>query len=141
MMTRSDIRKVMKVVPELTSHGIGIYDDGRGKTAAERKEQWARDKAELLGSAAICTKVVEWLTRFTPTKTINRQRSSYGLKHIAEAALGEYVGNGQFIAAAIYAGFEYVIHPGYPNVYFNISERSLNQEIERIKTTTGRLPV
>lgn len=39
-------------------------------------------------------------------KTINRDRTSYGWKHLAQSVTGEYISNGAFIAAALLKGYE-----------------------------------
>jgi hypothetical protein len=44
---------------------------------------------------------------------------------VAENALGRYVSNGEFIAAAIMEGFTLYENPGCPNPGFNVSERWL----------------
>jgi hypothetical protein len=45
--------------------------------------------------------------RIEKVKAINRHRTSYRLKHIAERFYESYTINGEFIAAAIAAGFKY----------------------------------
>jgi hypothetical protein len=59
-------------------------------------------------------------------KAISRRRTSYGLKHIAERFYGTYTTNGEFIAAAIAAGFKYrrCQHADL-NAQFNMSEKSI----------------
>lgn len=51
--------------------------------------------------------------------TINTKNSSYGLKHIAERLMGEYVSNGNFIAAMILEGYKYKQHTRSLNCFFN----------------------
>ncbi len=123
-MTRRDIEAVIVKVPRLTKFGVGVYTyskpDGLTWDGYFRAEQ-----AELLESAAVCTRVCEWLADIAPTKTVNRRRGSYGLKHMAERDIGDYVSNGSFIAAAIHCGFPYRLKPDSPNVWFGMSEKSL----------------
>ena len=62
-----------------------------------------------------------------PLKSLNRRRTSYGWKHVAERwhkARGNpcYVSNGMFIAAALARGFRIERLPSDPNVYLNIPE-------------------
>jgi hypothetical protein len=118
-MTANDIQAVMKRIPQLTAFGIGTFKEG--DTA-----EFHRGQEELLASVEQCTKVCEWLSRLDKQKTINTRRSSYGLKHLAERAVG-YVANGVFIAAAVHCGFPYRLSPGSPNVCFGISERSVKR--------------
>lgn len=57
----------------------------------------------------------------SPRKTINKQHSSYWLKHAVEASCKPiYISNEAFIAAAISLGYkpQYV---GERNAYFNMS--------------------
>jgi len=65
----------------------------------------------------------DWLTEhMEPRKTLNPDVGSYTLKHIAEDYLGDYVSNGELIAASILSGFEHRRGTGFlnPNVYFAI---------------------
>jgi hypothetical protein len=56
-----------------------------------------------------------------PTKTLRRSVSSYGWKHLVENALGLYVSNGAFIAAAILCGYRVErVGPRNPNAVFNM---------------------
>ena len=123
-MTRNDIALIIDQVPTLNAHGIGLFNHGRGLSAAERDAQLARGREELLGSEESCNKVCDWLVAKAKTKTVNHSYSSYGLKHLAEDEVG-YVTNGAFIAAAIYCGFQYKLVPGSPNVLVGISKKSL----------------
>lgn len=52
------------------------------------------------------------------TKTINKSHSSYGLKHIVENKIGQYVTNGELIYAMFLEGFEIKRHN--INCFFNI---------------------
>ena len=65
---------------------------------------------------------------FIKRKTLNRTRSSYGLKHYVEKRLGRrhgYVSNQELIHAMIHCGFNYEeTEPDSPNYYFNVSEKS-----------------
>lgn len=123
-MTREEIAAVMEKVPLLNDFGIGLYRDGSQiRTKQEREEEMQKNREQLLNSAEICTKVCEWLADKRKIKSISDGSSSYGLKHIAEHDLDEYVSNGVFIAAAIHCGFPYRVRA--PNVMFGISRRGL----------------
>ena len=56
-------------------------------------------------------------------KTVNRRRTAYGLKHIAEREIG-YITEQTFIAAAIHMGFT---HKGVGPVHFGMSETSIKE--------------
>jgi hypothetical protein len=55
-------------------------------------------------------------------RTMNRRRSSYGWKHVAEKAESEYCSNEQFIAVAIALGFKVKWIPSTPNCWINMAE-------------------
>ncbi len=124
-MTKDDIAAVMERVPLLNDHGIGLFDGFRGYSRAERAAIFRKDREMLLGSEESCTRICEWLRDKAKRKTMNPRYSSYGLKHLAEDEIGEYVTNGAFIAAAIHCGFPYRLIDESPNVLFGISEKSL----------------
>ena len=71
---------------------------------------------------------------FVKRKTLNKKRSSYGLKHYVERRIGrrdKYVSNGELINAMIACGFDYELtHPGSPNYHFNVSEKSFRPMTE-----------
>jgi hypothetical protein len=123
-MTIDDIRKVIVQIPQLTDFGVGIFRTP-GMSRQEAKVKFQREQEALLGQGDACAKICEWLADKPKIKSINRHRSSYGLKHLAEEEIG-YITNGQFIAAAIHSGFKFQLEPsGGPNVSFNISEKAL----------------
>jgi hypothetical protein len=126
MMTREKIASVLTKVPELTDFGIGLYERGRGLSKEEYKLEFSRQQKELLDSTDAFERTCVWLSKIEKIKTINKRRSSYSLKHIAEEEIG-YITNGVFIAAAIYSGFNYKIEYNYPNVYFGMSEKSIKK--------------
>ena len=68
-------------------------------------------------------------TSFEPTEDFNRNITSYALKNILEARLGEEISNGAFIAAMLAAGYKYERVKCTPNCYFNVSQKG----IERIR--------
>ena len=119
-MTRDDIAAVMAKIPGLTALGNFPYEGGPKQTDAELSQ----DRERLLSSEESCSAACQWLATKAKTKTVNRKRSSYGLKHLAEDEIG-YVTNGAFIAAAVHSGFPYEILVDSPNVLIGISEKSL----------------
>jgi hypothetical protein len=60
-----------------------------------------------------------WLQQHMPSIKGPR-RSSYGLKHVVEDRFGEYVSNGEFIAAALIAGFKIQTVYDSPNCIVNV---------------------
>ena len=79
--------------------------------------------------------LVEWCSKISKTKNINRGKSSYGLKHIFEySEIGFYISNGAFKGAMLKAGFNHKNREENGlNWYFNYSEKSLNDFKEKTK--------
>src|SRR5262245_23937425 len=121
-MTSDDIAAVLKRERRLSAYGIGLYN---AVSRAEGEEMFRRDGEDLMADVDGCTRAESWIRGMARRKTINRDRSSYGLKHVAEAEVG-YITNGAFICAAIHLGFAYEARSG-PNPGFNISEKSVKQ--------------
>lgn len=77
-----------------------------------------------------CIDVIQ--LRFDPIKSMNRNLSSYGLKHILERHIGTYVSNGDIIVAMLTCGYRHFPIKNTPNCHFNVSQsgvkllRSLN---------------
>jgi len=64
--------------------------------------------------------IIKYIERwFDKTKTINKKRSSYGIKHTVERNIDNYVSNGELIASMILCGYKYK-QDGI-NCYFNVS--------------------
>ncbi|SEN29958.1 hypothetical protein SAMN05216404_103303 [Nitrosospira multiformis] len=124
-MSREYIKAVMEKVPDLTNFGIGIYGRGKGMSSTEYKKKFLEERKNLLDNVEMFVMVCNWLMSKQKIKTINQKHSSYGLKHIAQQQIGEYVTNGVFIAATVHCGFIYKRIPDSPNVKIGIGERSL----------------
>ena len=61
-----------------------------------------------------------WINKWiTPRKTINKEKGSYGLKHVVEKNCNKYISNGAFIKAAI--ELDYRFKPNSLNAYFAMS--------------------
>jgi hypothetical protein len=122
-VNKLDLERVLEQEPILCSIGFGLSNLTR-YTLEERKIKLAQMREDLLNDVDICHKVAEWLAANVQSrKTINKNVTSYGYKHEVERAIGTYVSNGAFIAAAIYCGFKYqLVDPNSqcPNAYFNI---------------------
>lgn len=122
----------MEKESRLTDFGIGVYDERR-LTNAEYMPKFEKERQDLRDHHAKVGEIVQWLRKhIAPIKTINTKRTSYGLKHVVEKDLG-YITNGQFIAAAIIAGYDYKTYYGRPNVSFAMSERSWKEMGDALK--------
>lgn len=134
--TLEDVKRalplLLKGMPTLNACGMMICEGPR--YASKDKEAWdlkfAKERKELLDHAENVFDLMVWIkTYFKKRATINRSTNSYGLKHRAEEffrAIGlcRYVANGEFIAAAILAGFR-KFHQSRFSLSFAISEGSL----------------
>ena len=119
------VRRAMDLEPELSGFGYRVARD-RSETAEEAEARFLASRTEMLGEHGVdeFIRAAEFLLKFGRRKTMNRKRSSYGLKHDAERAAGDYVANGMMIAAALAMGFSAErTHAGSPNAYFNISSK------------------
>jgi hypothetical protein len=117
------LAEVMQQHPRLNSFGIGVFDPLR-KTAEQRRTELAAGREELAGGMTMVMETAAWLREnITPIKTPTV--SSYTVKHVMERATGRYVTNGEFIAAALVAG--YTFKYDQPNVLFGMSARDLRR--------------
>lgn len=111
-MTLAD---VFRLIPTLGYGGVGQKrDNPLTENSAERIEAcraWLRANIER--------------TRVAPKSG----RTSYGLKHVAEAHIG-YISNGEFIAAAVMEGYPFRVIKDSPNVRFGMSKRSIDAAIK-----------
>jgi hypothetical protein len=121
-MNIKDLEAIMEAEPVLNTIGFGLGNCTTYKNLEERRAALADHRDALRKQIDTCAKVAAWLEENArPRKTINRNDSSYGWKHIVEKEIGKYVSNGAFIAAAIHSGFKFTAEGGYcPNAYFNI---------------------
>jgi len=132
------IRGAMAHTANLTHFGLGTIA-ARRKTTQEQQFEIVAGRKEMLSnsSADEFLLALEYISRLEKRKSLNKNSTSYGLKHMVERYEGEYrksgriaigyVSNGMFIAAAIHAGLDMApSHYGSPNAVFNISQRSLN---------------
>ena len=127
MTTKEKIQFAMDKVPTLTDFGIGLFEQDRALPIAEQKKKFQEERKALLENIEEFEKVCEWLYSVAKIKSINKNHTSYGLKHLAEKTIG-YSTNGTFIAAAIYSGFDIKIEKDSPNPMFNMSEKSLKMK-------------
>lgn len=119
------VRRAMDLEPELSGFGYRVPRDRSG-TAEEAETRFLASRAEMLSQHSVdeFIRAAEFLSKFGRRKSVNRKRTSYGLKHDAERAAGDYVANGMMIAAALAMGFSAErTHSGSPNAHFNISSK------------------
>ena len=119
LLKNKDILRVLKKEPRLTSNGLEF----------KNKDLLRKSRKELLSPIDVerFYKCCEWLSQISMTKRLNRQHSSYYLKHVAENDIG-YIGNGTFIASAIHCGFKYSSDDLSP--YFNMSYKSIEDLVK-----------
>lgn len=60
---------------------------------------------------------------FDKTKSINKKQSSYGLKHLVERNIENYVSNGELIASMIICDYKYKVDG--INCYFNVNTNNV----------------
>jgi hypothetical protein len=114
------IQRILAADPDLTDFGYGVYEQHR-LTRAEAIAQIANERADMLDPRSLLAFAAArtWLRQFDKRKTANGSGTAYGLKHVAEPAIG-YTTNGIFIAAAIAEGFTIKRCPDGPNAWINI---------------------
>lgn len=125
-MTTSSIEAVFSKIPELTPHGVGVYEAIPRYISHERRTELlkvAQDKLiqDVAGFNAACA----WLQTRERIKTVNRNHTTYHLKHFMERDNFGYVSQGIFIAAAVHLGFVFKLTDENHGVYLNISEKAL----------------
>src|SRR5258705_1895346 len=89
----TDFDEVLRKHPRLTSFGMGIYR-GRAASVDEREAKFEHERLALRDGFPTVVRVYFWLRAeigmiTTPT------RGSYGLKHVAENRIEQYVTNGE----------------------------------------------
>ena len=123
------LAEVMEQHPQLNSFGIGVFSP-RSKTPAQREVDLADGRASLASREAAVLEIAAWLREnIAPIATPSVD--SYHMKHVAERAIGEYVTNGEFIAAAVIAGYTFKYTDG-PNPLFGMSAR----DVKRVDTAS-----
>lgn len=84
--------------------------------------------------------LLEWCKSIEKRKSINKERTSYSLKHIFENSKnGFYIDNDTFKEAMFEAGFDFEdVDAKGVNWYFNYSEKSLNKIIKNDESLRKR---
>lgn len=156
------LERVFRDYPTLTGTGLVVllYPDSRSSTYSAHyseglhskgytrpprgaceafNEALQKGREELRDRLPAINLIASWLLDCPKLKAVNRRRSSYGLKHLCERHMlapdyCTYVSNGEFIAAAVLAGFTLYSFPhliGDINCAFNMSERWLKEQAAR----------
>ncbi len=113
---KTAVEAILAAYPLLSDYGHG-WPPRDQKEIQPSLEQYRKD---LLSPTSVktITKLANWMEQnLKKRKTINKMRSSYGLKHKFAEVIG-YVTNGQFITAALIAGFG--MDSDRPNPHFNM---------------------
>ena len=110
------LKEIKKEHPNLTCNGWTYYY--RGEKIAS---------GDILNRPKEFKAICEWLNTYIGhRKTVNTNSNSYGLKHMVERAIGHYVCNGMFIAAALACGYKMKYWNG-PNCCFAMSQKDLSK--------------
>lgn len=105
-----DIKSILKIEPTLSPAGI---------EPDKTNEQFDEININEIKSC------IKWLRTKFIGKTMNRNISSYGIKHIIEREYDMYVSNGCFIAAVISLGIPYKKIKQSINIFVPISNKEL----------------
>ena len=118
------LAEAMEQHPLLNDFGIGAFDPW-SKTPQQRREYVTAGRVELASNEDRVMEIVAWLRdNISPIKT--PRYNSYGLKHVLERSPGGwYVTNGEFIAAALIAGYPHKYDA--PNPLFGMSARDVRR--------------
>lgn len=114
--------------PSLSTYGYSpVYLHFRYKTKQEGLEKHELYRQELREAAGRVKRTHDWLLdHITPIKTLCQTRSSYGMKHTVEKYIN-YITNGEFIAAALLAGYKMKCRHNSPNPHFAMSVKDWRQ--------------
>lgn len=120
------LRLVMEEAPMLTDFGLGVSE----------RQVFEEQRAILLASVADVFWARWWITEnLEHGARVNPNRSSYGLKHLAEKESPRgYLTNGVFIAAALMEGFRWRKIGDGPNAAFFVKERSVKEAARRVRS-------
>ena len=109
---RNQMKRVLREFPYLTCNGFS-----RPKDPLEMFSDGTLNQFEIAKA---------WLSMCDRRKTVNRNNSSYGYKHMVEDWAGTYISNGAMIAAAIAMDIKVEpCHYASLNAYFAISSLSV----------------
>jgi hypothetical protein len=115
---------ILEREPSLNRAGFGVHHDQR-VSAEQRARDLNAGRRELIAQAEAVRRVHDWLV-VNVAAIKSPTTGSYGMKHVVEAALGEYVSNGELIAAALMAGYP-MRYDGGLNASFGMSRRDVQR--------------
>lgn len=115
---------VREAHPSLTDYGFGLY--AGEKDPDKRSDDHLRALLRLDDALPHVVRVADWLREnIAPIKTPGGHAHSYVLKHYAESCIGDYVSNGELIAAALMEGYPMRRLDG-PNALFGMSRADVD---------------
>jgi hypothetical protein len=140
----TELEGVFQKYPTLTPGGLAVTLEGVDWHVrpppgheAEFKTELRNGRDKLRERFPAIAEIASWLVSCPKLKVVNYRRGTgHGLKHVCEHHMlapdySTYVSNGEFIAAAILAGFTvYADDDGgeSPNCGFNMSERWIKKQ-------------
>lgn len=117
------LAEVMELHPQLNNYGLGAFEPNR-KTSEQRAAEVAEGRAILMSNEPLIKQLVEWLTEnVAAIKTPSQD--SYSVKGLIERSRGEYITNGDLIAAALIVGYPFKYDAS--NVIFGMSKADLDK--------------
>ncbi len=120
------VKLVLTGLPDLAIHGFTVVGEGI-VPIIDIDKQRAIERGSLLSLDSLRAIVIArgWILRYLlKDLKINRARTSYGLKHLAERQTG-YLTNGQFIVAMLLEGYQ--MESSGADSLFNVREGSIRR--------------
>jgi hypothetical protein len=125
VVTEETLARLLEEYPLLNQNGMGASYATRGR--AEREAEIARYRERFTDRSAQVQLCADWLCRQRWNIRPGENFTSYGLKHIVEEETGQYVSNGDFIAAAILVGVPWA-PSGTLNPHIGLDKGALRQK-------------
>lgn len=97
---------MLERTPALSHHGFGLHAHSNA-SQDEALAIFEQGRQKLLNASEICSEICQQFTGIRHTSKINRRAHSLALKGLFECSLGKYVSEGEFILAAIHAGYRW----------------------------------
>jgi len=119
----ADLLAVLAKYPDLTKNGFDPWFPLSGPP--DHQAEILAGQAAFLEAGGVSEfgRARCWLAGRARRLTVNRGRTSYSWKHVAELAEGAYVSNGSLIAAALADGFPVGRRSGSLNAWLGIGRR------------------
>lgn len=131
-ITRPSVQRILGWHPLLHNGGYGRSGDMRGLTGPEFWAKIAEQRQVLLSPESIknIQAAYDWIrNNLRHGCHVNRNRTSYGLKHVMEGDTRHYVSNGEFIVAMLLNSYK--ISTTQYNPQFNVMESDVKAIIKR----------